>query len=315
MIQYGVLYFLPDGTTNTLLEIKMISFKQFVNEAVISPWEVSPGKHAEAVKWLEANASEELKRGLLIYRGFDKSSGGLSSISFIDSSTGERTSTGSNNVYQLMMDSSTGMKDIPSRSKSFICSDDWEMARAYGKLYLMFPLKGTTVAVGSSGDYLVSTMIDSPLDSLAGKHASISELSKLIGSRLKVSDESRSSIDFKMTKDKLESHLSSMSNEQIWDAIRIPKDVQEGKLNKLVKSGRTAFEAFCDSYVTPESMSVEVHNYGSKAIPKDEREMWFSGKALVIQEDVFVEMLPALTDSMDISKYILNRYKVPHVNI
>lgn len=297
------------------MRITMVSFKQFINEAVISPWEVTPTKSAEAIQWLKANASEELKRGLLIYRGFDKSSGGFNNISFIDSSVGERTSTGSNNVYQLMMDSSNNMRNIPSRSKSFICTDDWEIAQAYGKLSIMFPLKGTPVAVGQSGDYLVSTMIDSPLDLIVPPSSSISSMSKIIGSRLGLVGDKRSGIDFKMTKSKFEDYLSSKSNEEIWDAIHIPKDVQENKLQKLVKSGRTAFETFCDVYVTPESMSVQSFKYGSKTIPKDEREMWFSGKALVIQEDVFVDLLPKLTDSIDVSKYILNRYKVPHVNI
>ncbi len=145
----------------------MTTFKQFILEGnnIVKPWESQELDAKEAIKLMNSKARSGLlaiANGGLLFRGFGKSPGKSNSIVKMDSSTGERTSRDTDNLYQLMMNESSKMKDYPSRSKSFICITDYEEAINYGRLYVMVPFDGTKVAVSNKSD-LFAQNIKTPL--------------------------------------------------------------------------------------------------------------------------------------------------------
>lgn len=151
----------------------MASFKQFLKEAtkkdkipknVIKQWKSQDVDIDKMIKFINTNCRMalrgiEMKNGL-IYRGFASSPGNGAVV--LDSSTGVRMSKDSNNLYQLMMDRSSDLQDIPSRSKSFICSTHPAAAMSYGsrdRTYVMLPIDGTDIAfVPNVDDFITSTV-------------------------------------------------------------------------------------------------------------------------------------------------------------
>jgi hypothetical protein len=143
----------------------MITFKQFLSDAVVTPWEVSPLTVTKAIDYLNEHATDGLKaisNGGLIYRGFQSTiiGGSKTGFSVIDSSTGERTSRDTSNLYQLMMDISPALTEFPKRSKSFICSTSVFTVGNYGREMVIVPHNGTTVAVLDEPDIFRQVILD-----------------------------------------------------------------------------------------------------------------------------------------------------------
>jgi hypothetical protein len=138
----------------------MITFKQYlteqnISEAVIKKWAVNEIDSDDAISLLYEYAKDGLKaiqNGGVIYRGFEEKPGDDDFL-IMDSSTGERTSKDTDNLYQLMLSASTKMKDFPDRSKSFICVTDKYVATIYGQVYVMIPFDGANLAVSKEQDF------------------------------------------------------------------------------------------------------------------------------------------------------------------
>jgi hypothetical protein len=169
----------------------MVTFKQYLEENeeeptnIIKPWSIEKrganinvamsllDKHAKN-GWLKA-----IQNGGVIYRGFgDKFK--KSNFLIIDSSTGERTSKDSNNLYQLMLSTSTEMKEYADRSKSFICSTKVETAGHYGyPAYVMVPFDDTILTVSEVSDFFKQIIV-SPI--FTGKVNQMNEISAFLTS-------------------------------------------------------------------------------------------------------------------------------------
>ena len=135
-----------------------MNFKQFLYEDDLPPhvkkgWAVdNDASRKHALEWILLNAKYALEHNNLIFRGF--STPPSQDISFIDASQGERKSKDTNNVYQIMMDNSMFMKDYPSRSKSLICTNDFDTADEFGTRYVIFPRRQQIIAVADKSDLL-----------------------------------------------------------------------------------------------------------------------------------------------------------------
>jgi hypothetical protein len=148
----------------------MITFKQYlteqnISEAVIKKWSVDGVDVDTAISTLNEYAKDGLKaiqNGGVIYRGFAEKPRGKHDFFIMDSSTGERTSRDSDNLYQLMLSASTKMKDFPDRSKSFICTTNKDTARSYGRVYVIVPFDNTNLAVSKKSDFY-DQLIKSPI--------------------------------------------------------------------------------------------------------------------------------------------------------
>lgn len=132
----------------------MKTFKQYLLEDTvkIKAWSEVDIDEVSAINYLNANCKtglEAIKSGQMLYRGFE---GGTTDFKIIDPSTGERTSRDSNNLYQLMFDASDALADYPKRSKSLICSTNYDVATVYGDVYAVFPHDDTKVAIAATSD-------------------------------------------------------------------------------------------------------------------------------------------------------------------
>jgi hypothetical protein len=136
----------------------MTTFKEFLLETnVVAAWESRPLAKFAAADYILSNSKESFTSALthdgVLFRGFHSSpitSGYIAAA--IDPSTGKRVSKDSNNLYQLMMDSSTELVGYPSRSKSLICTSNPLQASAYGEVHVVIPKDGAKVCTIKKGD-------------------------------------------------------------------------------------------------------------------------------------------------------------------
>lgn len=147
-----------------------VTFREFVTEGVVQKWNVSVHRMTDAYPTLIAKCKDYLDAigdGLLLYRGFKDGACGIDEFAIIDSTTGFRTSRDTNNLYQLMMETSTKMAHVPKRSRSFICSTLMNDALSdYGPRYVMIPFDNVAdIAVHSKADIFTHSFI-SPLGSI-----------------------------------------------------------------------------------------------------------------------------------------------------
>lgn len=164
-------------------------------EAVVKKWEIEEVDVEEMITLLNKHCKDSLKdlqSGNVLYRGFYN---GGTKPKVIDSSTGERTSRDTKNIYQIMMEASEHLNDVPHRSKSFICSGSATDAYNYGDLFAIIPFDGVPVAVSDEYDMLFKRLptvgsdlrqFDSNLAAFVsmygakiGRRASVDEMNRL----------------------------------------------------------------------------------------------------------------------------------------
>jgi hypothetical protein len=139
----------------------VISFKEFLKEAVITKWafkDVSPDQAISIIEKDCTSFKKALENDCLIYRGFkidyDNDSPLVSKSTVIDSTGSVRTSRDSNNIYQLALDKLLSERGMPTRSSSFICSTNVDTARGYGQFRVMIPFDGAKIALAPEEDFL-----------------------------------------------------------------------------------------------------------------------------------------------------------------
>jgi hypothetical protein len=110
------------------------------------PWKVDKVNLKKAINLLNENCKDSLTdiaNGVVLWRGMNN----IGQVAALDSTGAYRTSKDSNNVYQLAMEASIHMKEIPARSRSFICSNYFYSANSHGAAtYAIFPYDGTRIA-------------------------------------------------------------------------------------------------------------------------------------------------------------------------
>lgn len=145
----------------------MITFKQFLDEAIVKPWKSKGVDEAAALRYINKNCKgfyKAIKTGHVLYRGFE-----LQPIEFriMDTSSSIRTSRDSNNVYQLAMGTSSALSGIPKRENSLICSYNEDIAMQYagkhGTSCVVVPVDGTKLACSKQSDF-VNTPFHNPFD-------------------------------------------------------------------------------------------------------------------------------------------------------
>lgn len=134
----------------------MVSFKQFLAEAstpknVVKKWTSRKLDIDRAIKLLNTHCKDGLKaisNDGVIQRGFNEKL--PHNLQVMDSTNSERRSRDTNNLYQMMMDSSEALKGYPSRTNSFICLS--ARSEYYGSRYVMIPYDGTKIAILDKDD-------------------------------------------------------------------------------------------------------------------------------------------------------------------
>lgn len=272
----------------------MLSFKIFLQEAKDRP---SEKEVTDVMKYFTGPASTALtaiKNGDVLYRGL--SSKLPHQITLLDTAGMKRTSAGTNNVYQLMMDSSSSLKSFPSRSKSLICTTNIKGTRIYGWPHIILPFNETDMAVSALDDFIVQELFDfggepveitdvadsflrvfkllgiNPQDAKAGKFTSLSELDKELAK-----------IDF----------TDAELLRKLFSASRYSEDTSLIQMLRKAPKGK-ALSTMAEKIFTPGNMSISLIRFGSP-LPDDQREVWFTGKALAFHPSAFLEVLNNLS--------------------
>jgi len=96
------------------------------------------------------DALKAYKNGNIIYRGLANDIGNFAQIS---PSKFNRVSTQTDNYYTLINDNSPAWAKYPKRSKSIICTTDYNTAYFYGYSYVVFPYDSAKIGKCIKGDY------------------------------------------------------------------------------------------------------------------------------------------------------------------
>ena len=216
----------------------MITFKQYLSEdvlteAMIKKWFTKGVDVDTAMSVLNTYAKDGLKaiqNGGLVYRGFSDKPDGNGAFVAMDSSNGKRTSRDTDNLYQLMLGTSSSLSEYADRSNSFICSTSKSTAGEYGYAFVMVPLDGTNIVVSKHSDYFKQNFSSPIYD---GSPDSMYDLSKFIMS----AGVKRSSGDFVDAKE-IDAALSKLSAEQLvlrWDIYIVEGSLKfkDSKLQSL----------------------------------------------------------------------------------
>jgi hypothetical protein len=319
----------------------MISFKEYLQEATTNnhnikqSWTASAGSDiTELVTLLNAHCKsglESVAKGSILYRA-DRKFGGKKWIT-IDSSTGTRTSRDTNNVYQLMLETSEHFKHIPQRSKSLICSTDFSTAYNYADnakdIFVVFPFDGTSVAYTPGKDDFIKINVPSVLN--PGKF-DLEDISSSIGdvlSRVGIERDgdghkytNANIIDAKLSKISIHKLVNSFDNQMMTnvfkDSIWMVDEEDEKQLFKpsnITAAGKKIIDIFekmpvDKRFTTMSSIMLNPGNLNiltKKAGGMFEKssECWFSGKAIMVSFPTLNSILEEMNDQkMPIDKSV-----------
>jgi hypothetical protein len=233
-----------------------------------------PTSMLEAIDFIQTNCSEILNvyktSDSRIYRGIPMS-GDKKQFLYADSTIKKRLSQNTRNYYTLVMDNSKNWKDFPKRSESFICATTKSRADSYGKVYLVFPVDGTKIAVCPDSDMWFS-----------GRDGS--NLSDFNDDIDNIADEFEMRLD-ETNYEKFKKQLGELSvklRKSGYDRIYID-DYVERVLKKHNSDLYASFEYMLDP--------TAFHLYTTKNYaPKLGKECWFSGQAIFVAAEDYLDV-------------------------
>jgi hypothetical protein len=322
----------------------MKTFKQFLSEGVISTWTANNLLTPDAINTLNAHCKDGLnaiKNKSVLYRGDNSFTGDFVELDLSDMA---RTSRDTNNLYQLMMDNSSALAGLPSRSKSMICSTSADTSKGYStNVYAIIPFDSTKIAVGHVDDFP-----ETVLKSGIFKGISLSSLTYCFGGTpfgglnatflsILNANVGRNSAGRFIDIKQIDEALSKATPEEMFMALHSgagnlqpinglltysdfpdsynktfdsfnsrPTAVKLTSLANYVKTAKLPnasqtllnyfralpkdrrFSAISSDVMTPENLSIESVKYGDPI--RDNREVWFSGKAIAIKLSVFEDL-------------------------
>ena len=272
----------------------MITFKDFLAEKIIVAPKVSELDIANAIKLLNKhckNGLAAITNGGVIFRG----SKSYANVKFgvVDSTSSFRTSRDTNNVYQIMMDSSSALVDYPRRSNSLVCSTDLDDASSYGSPMVVIPFDGTKIAISKNFDFLHVK----PKNSLIGIYSGLEGLDNISTFIRDVMIEFCRKTKQKNPKVDIDSYEAAIivNPEKFCDEWTYGFDLEardSKKLRSIVMGSKTPFRDLSSTIMTPYTLDLKLVEFGGK-LPF-ESECWFSGKCIIINPLVFAGILHSL---------------------
>lgn len=282
---------------------------EILNESVYKKWVSNKLGNKQAFKQLNKNCLQYLnniQHGFILYRGDPKQRG---DISYINTTNSLRTSKDYHNGYQLMMDASRSLKDVPSRSTSIICSTEEREASKYdGNLSVIVPFDGTVIACSGEDDF-TDTIINHALfrnvklEHLGSKMLSVFYHTDDIDPNLVFGPEVRAKdidkVNTALSKVNLDSFCKSWA-----DTFGITRAYAQGFLPKIYKKDPSKFFTnICTEVMTKGTLDIEAVPVGQKFRTG---ECWFSGECISIELDLFHEMMYDLRKAgFPVSKYVV----------
>jgi hypothetical protein len=281
---------------------QMISFKEYLGEAIIKKWDQKKAGTEEAIALLNKYCRGGLRaidNKSIIWRGIESNK--LKEFGIMDSSTGLRTSKDTSNLYQAMMDASSALKGFPSRSKSFICSTSYKSASSYTSkygydvkqnVYAFIPFDGTDIAISATGDMFGVEIKHPWTKDFMGVDSFNNSFQYWLSSNFKIrSDEGGQFLNLK----NIDAKLAKVSDKKFKDAIyianwsRISDSSMDTVFMELNKDPSKRMTTIASIILTPETLKLKLIKFGDKM--PGSREVWFSGKAVAIRADVMENIM------------------------
>lgn len=135
----------------------MLTFKAFITEEPSQ--RTVPISEERAFSLIDENCQAFAKkmRTMQIFRGGSATHGKPGSCYFGNSNAGrERKSANTANYFTWWHDNHPDWADFPKRSRSFICSNDYDIANAYGNVLLLIPFDTAHIGVIPTHDLFVA---------------------------------------------------------------------------------------------------------------------------------------------------------------
>jgi uncharacterized protein YlzI (FlbEa/FlbD family) len=244
-----------------------MKINELLKEVGINPYDIKQLRTDNFSAFLQEHCSEFLDNNLTtpLYRGSRKGYG--IGVKIIDVSVGTRKSENTTNHYTILMDNSKYYKDWPKRSKSLICSTLKSKAGMYGQVFCIIPFNGTKIAITEDEDIWL-TRVDLYDLNWKGNLYNLNNILQM----LEIPDTSiQNMINYTKTP-KFKADFYQMFNE--------PKIAPEDFIPYL---------QFC---MNPYLLKFSLEDTSSfSAIEYPNREVWFSGKCLVVAEKYYEDLI------------------------
>jgi hypothetical protein len=253
----------------------MKTFKQYIQEASVTPIKSTPIDLQEVIKVIKKNCSDSLwmfESKTPIWRGEKQQDliFGKDGIAVIDTTKSERKSQSMGNWYTLIIDNSPKYKNYPKRSQSLICTNNIGAAEGYGTPMAVIPFNGAKIGVVNAPDIWdkMITMGDKEMD-LVSANNYFSMLRKF-----GLSDTNwQSFVDF----DK-----KLKTDENFRDLVEngVKGKPLEDLLDDFVNKVRKMYDDLGFELLNPKQ-------YEKRPTTSRETEMWVGGEVVCLRESIF----------------------------
>jgi hypothetical protein len=251
------------------------TFKQYIQEASVTPIKSTPIDLQEAFKVIKKNCSDSLwmfEFKTPIWRGEKQQNSilGKDGVAIVDTTKSERKSKNTSNWYTLIIDNHPRYKEYPKRSKSLICTNNIKSAEEYGPPMAIIPFNSAKIGVINAPDIWDKSIVmgDERIDiESANTYFNILR-------EFGLSDTNwQSFIDF-------DKRLKTDENfrEEVKDSV-------EGKpledlLDDFVNKVRKMYDYLGFELLNPKQ-------YEKRPTTSRETEMWIGGEVLCLRESIF----------------------------
>jgi hypothetical protein len=254
----------------------MKTFKQYIQEASVTPIKSTPIDLQEAIKVIKKNCSDSLwmfESKTPLWRGENDLNSilGKDGVAIIDTTKSERKSQNTSNWYTLIIDNSPKYKNYPKRSKSLICTNKITTTGPFGSPMAIIPFNDAKIGVVNAPDIWDKSIV------FGGKRTYISDINDYFNilKKFGLSDTDwQSFIDFdkKLKTDK-----------------KFKNSVEKGVNDNPIKS--LLDDDFVDKVIKMyDDLGFELltpKQYEKRPTTSRETEMWIGGEVVCLSESIF----------------------------
>jgi hypothetical protein len=272
----------------------MKTFKQFLTDEIHKKPESVEAELIEALHAVKTRCKKfyELShQGIGIFRGYGSTT--FEKPFLVDTVDSFRTSRDTNNMYQVMMEASSALKDIPARSHSLICSTTSDGAYWYAgsstNICQVFPFDTANVIYSAVPDFIGSRVGGDLGDEITikGFGSRMTALAK--AAKRELGENENDAYHFASDRDgavfldeTLLDHLLDTLDKD--NFIRLCKYHLFGNVSNdlsnlvhKIASAKGRFSNLCSELLTPEALKLSTKHPESGS-----KECWFEGRAVVI---------------------------------
>jgi len=252
-----------------------MKISEIINEAQVKPYTKEELDLSKLNEFLEKNCSDAYNYSPpVLWGGFRvERNGSHAKPWLIDPSSGERRSENTmngSNQYTLIMDNSPYLKNYPKRSKSFIGSTSFTVARSYGEPCAIFPVNGTKIAVCPYMD-LWDTKLD--LRPVGGPQKGGIDAINYYLSEL--------GFDQKTYGD-LVAYGNNPKTQEFIDTTHYIREENKIPANKII--------SYLQEQLSPDQAGFKLLDISQLGEDEFNKEIWFSGPCVVVPYEIYKEL-------------------------